>query len=87
MIDLGTLPGGTGALAYGINNRGQVVGWGDTAAGELHGILWQRGVAIDLGKLPGSRYSIATAINDRGDIVGVSESATHAPAAIRWTRR
>ena len=72
MIELETLPGGTGALAAEINDRGQIVGWGDTASGELHGILWQEGVALDLGLLPGATYSIATSINERGDIVGVS---------------
>ena len=78
---------GSGVWPAAINNRGQVVGWGDTPAGETHGILWQDGIAVDLGKLPGSKYSYATGINERGDIVGVSESATVSPASVRWIHR
>lgn len=33
-IDLGTLPGGSISGAYGINNRGQVVGYSDTPGGQ-----------------------------------------------------
>jgi probable HAF family extracellular repeat protein len=45
MGDLGTLPGepsGTYSAANGINNRGQVVGWGATASGEDHALLWSK---------------------------------------------
>jgi probable HAF family extracellular repeat protein len=74
IIKLPRLPGGGWALAFAINNRGQVVGWGE-AGGAYHGILWQDGVAIDLGTLPGGSESLATDINERGDIFGSSTDA------------
>ena len=42
MTDLGTLPGAFQSSAVGINNRGQVVGNADTAAGETHAVLWTK---------------------------------------------
>src|SRR5262245_7845948 len=42
MQDLGTL-GGSSSFAYGINARGQVVGFSYTAAGAIHGFLWEAG--------------------------------------------
>ena len=50
LSDLGPLePGGSG-VARNLNNRGQVVGEGETAAtGTTHGVIWQNGTVIDLG--------------------------------------
>ena len=42
IVDLGTL-GGSRSSAYGINNRGQVVGVAETADGDLHAFLWNSG--------------------------------------------
>ena len=42
ITDLGTLPGGDLSLAYGINNRGQVVGQSATFAGYNHAVLWSK---------------------------------------------
>ena len=43
-----------GILASAINEpRGQVVGISNTAAGEGHAFLWQKGVMTDLGTLGG----------------------------------
>lgn len=53
MTDLGTL-GGDWAVAFGINDRGQVVGGSFTADGGLHGFLWQDGAIADLGALGGT---------------------------------
>jgi probable HAF family extracellular repeat protein len=61
MTDLGTLPGGHGTQAFGINNKGQVVG--STTVGtqsEVHAVLWDSGIPIDLG------LGIAQDINDAG---------------------
>jgi probable HAF family extracellular repeat protein len=41
MVDLGTLPGGNFSAAHAINDRGQVVGYSDTAL-EEHAVLWSR---------------------------------------------
>ena len=50
ITDLGTLPGATCPLpsstffcsqALGINDRGQIVGFSFTAAGDVHAVLWQ----------------------------------------------
>ena len=45
--DLGTL-GGNWAIAFGINERGQIVGGSFTADGGVHGFLWQDGTMMDL---------------------------------------
>ena len=50
MVDLGTLDGTggyewPGTVAWGINNRGQVVGWSRTEPGWIHAFLWE-GAAV-----------------------------------------
>src|SRR5204863_2721197 len=75
MVDLGTLPGGTGGQANGINALGLLVGFGDTSAGAQHAFLYRNGTMTDLNTLisPSSGWvlSIAVDINDLGSIVGV----------------
>ncbi|HET9301907.1 MAG TPA: hypothetical protein VFO20_03945, partial [Propionibacteriaceae bacterium] len=71
IVDLGTLPGSTYSVAADINDRGQIVGMADLAAGGSHAVLWQDGSLIDLGTLGGT-LSWANAINRQGQIVGVS---------------
>ena len=76
---IGTL-GGSSSRASGINNRGQVAGWSNTATTPYqlnHAFLWpdENGEMIDLGVLPNipyGTYSVAEAINGQGLVVGMS---------------
>jgi probable HAF family extracellular repeat protein len=71
VTDLGTL-GGTNCLAYGIDNREQIVGAAQTRTGSYHAFLFQGGRMMDLGTMGGSN-SWAFGINGHGWIVGTSE--------------
>jgi probable HAF family extracellular repeat protein len=83
MTDLGTLPGRSDSNAFGINNRGQVVGESDTGTSPYlpNAFLFEHGVMTDLGTLPGDNFSEAVGINESGQIAG--NSTLH---AILWTR-
>ena len=80
MIDLGTFPGGIQAVAYAINDVGQVVGASDgaiviskkTTEHFSHAFLYANGKMLDLGVPSGATYSQATAINGNGQIVGAA---------------
>ncbi|HVI11016.1 MAG TPA: hypothetical protein VND65_22210, partial [Candidatus Binatia bacterium] len=62
---------GTGGIAQGINNQGEIVGTVGSADGTTqYGALWQNGVLTDLGTLPGDIAAIATGINSQGQVVG-----------------
>jgi probable HAF family extracellular repeat protein len=63
MTPLPTL-GGAESSASDINAAGQIVGGAQTASGEWHAVVWQKGTVTDLG--PG----VATAINNAGVVVG-----------------
>ena len=73
MSDLGVLPQGTGSIARGINDKGQVVGQ-CTINNYSHAFLWERGKMRDLGTL-GGLMSSALAINNKGEVVGYSAPA------------
>lgn len=76
--------GGPNGFATGVNNRGQVVGWAETAVHDptcnapqvlqFRAALWEptRGTMRELRPLPGDSTSAATAINARGQVVGIS---------------
>src|SRR5437588_11229439 len=90
-VDLGTLPGGTGSGAMGLNPAGQIVGY-STVSGAVGGkaVLWDRsGPAsfriTDLGTLPGGEASFADAVNAAGRVEGRS-AVTGATQAAVWTR-
>lgn len=77
ITNLGMLPGGTNAVAWGINNSGQISGWSDATgtvdglAIEDHAFRYETGVMTDLGTLGGKR-SRGLGINAAGDVVGLS---------------
>src|SRR5205809_4225907 len=71
VIDLGTLGGTFYSQAFGLNNKGSVVGLaellGDTdfATGfpPVHAFLWRKGLMTDLGSF-GGRVSQAISVNE-----------------------
>ncbi|MBT8224731.1 MAG: hypothetical protein HKP61_02815 [Dactylosporangium sp.] len=79
--DLGKF--GEDANVTGMNNRGQVVGYGLTPAGEWHAFVWSeatgmRDIAPDLG------WARAYDINDRGQIVGQCGDEVTTAKACLW---
>jgi probable HAF family extracellular repeat protein len=87
MTDLGTL-GGSYSAAWGINNRGQVVGFSNNTASccDIHAFLWEDGQMTDLGTLPGGDWSAASGINSRGQVAGSSNTASWARHAVLWSK-
>jgi probable HAF family extracellular repeat protein len=73
IIDLGTLPGASGAVANDINARVQVTGHG-FASIDGRAVIWHDGHAHDLNELlpPDSGWTLRSAegINEAGPIVG-----------------
>ena len=65
IVDLGTL-GGTWAVAMDINNRGEVVGFSETASGGGSAFIWTRQNGMTA--LPGLGTPVA--INNHGQVVG-----------------
>ena len=68
--------GGTGALAMGINDHGEMVGGAATPSGVWNAALWLNGSVQPLGSLLGpdeTYYRIAQDINNDSVIVGHSQ--------------
>jgi probable HAF family extracellular repeat protein len=84
LTDLGSLPGGSEAWAFDLNDGGQVAStaYYDQARRLYHAALWEDGVSKDLGHLGvGALHSFATAINAFGHVVGGS------PQELGFSRR
>lgn len=81
MKDLGTLPGGKESHGVGINDAGEVTGYGSTPRnGPLHGFFYSQGKITDLGTL-GGPSSLAHGLNNNGLIVGESDLPKANPRA------
>lgn len=71
---LGTL-GGDNSYGYGINDRGDVVGWAQLGNGKKHAFIERSGAVMrDLGTLGGTQ-SEARSINQSRQVVGCSKTA------------
>jgi probable HAF family extracellular repeat protein len=89
--DLGTLGGrsqgrfGTDAVAYAINERGQIVGTALPPTPPLHGFIWEDGRMRDLGTLGGDdEATLAYGINEATQVVGESPTTQGRVHAFLW---
>lgn len=79
--------GGQGSIAWGINDKGDIVGESLLADGTtVRATHWwgSANTARDLGVAAGAVHSTAYAINDRGSVVGYSEFDTGRRTATMW---
>ena len=84
LVALPTL-GGTGAIAFGVNTAGDVVGVSQTRGDrEARAVIWTSDELVDLGVLPGGSYSIGFAINDDMNVAGVADTTKGDEHAFLW---
>jgi probable HAF family extracellular repeat protein len=90
---LAKLDGDTVAFAFGINNKGQIVGASGVCPNLTpppypspgHAVLWNHdGTVTNLGALA-SGAAVASAINEHGDVSGTSPDSGGLPQAFLWT--
>jgi uncharacterized membrane protein len=62
-------PGSTQALAYGINDSNEVVGWYYDSASVVHGFSFSKGTYTKIDP-PGSTFTNAWGVNSAGEVVG-----------------
>ncbi|BCM92845.1 hypothetical protein IAD21_04729 [Abditibacteriota bacterium] len=75
LTDLGALSGFSNSRAYGLNNKGQVVGQVAKLEPQLeaHAVLWDGNKVEGITVPEGLKYSASHGINDAGQIVGGAE--------------
>lgn len=86
MRSLGTL-GGLGAIAFDINESGQIVGGGALEMDADFAWVWTKGHGIHLPTLDGEAQNLAFGINDAGTIVGQNLTLGGQLHAVQWTRQ
>ena len=69
---VGTDPDG---FAFGINDRGQAVGYSGNCFFATHAVVWKNGTVVVLQDLGGTKSNIAFVISNRGQIAGKVRSA------------
>src|ERR1700683_3042835 len=84
--NLGVLPGGTWSAAYGINAKGEVVGYSDTSlGGQFLGFIWTPSTGLTPLNTLGGLDSWAMAINDGGEVAGASDTLNGSMHAVAWS--
>ncbi|MDB5885646.1 MAG: hypothetical protein JWR74_1817 [Polaromonas sp.] len=82
--ELALPPGGTGGVAYAINELGEAAGYASGTAG-VQAVWWTRQGAVRLLQSAGNQTARALDLNDRGDVVGVSGDAVR--TAVVWPQK
>jgi len=80
---LPTIGTDTDGVAFGINNKGQAVGYSGTCTSANFAVLWENGTATPLADL-GTPGAIAYAINGHGQIVGQAVNSEGSALAAIW---
>ncbi len=80
---LPTINGNPDGVAFGINNRGQAVGYSGTCTSASYAVMWENGAATQLKDL-GTPGGIAFAINSHNQIVGQAVNSDGTALATIW---
>ncbi|MES2460071.1 MAG: hypothetical protein V4671_05765 [Armatimonadota bacterium] len=86
LTDLGAISGFPNSRAYGINNKGQVVGQVAKLEPKIdaHAVLWEDGKVRDITGPKGLLYTVANSINDLGQAAGGSEIKNYGSVGINF---
>jgi probable HAF family extracellular repeat protein len=82
-IALPTINGDPDGVAFGINNRGQAVGYSGTCTAANYAVVWENGTATKLRDL-GDPGGIAYAINSHNQVVGQAVNSDGTALAALW---
>lgn len=84
-VELGTM-GGTGSIAYGVNDNGEAVGVADLEGGALRAFFHDGSKMIELPTLPGGGDCRAFGLSNKGQVVGVAANKEGRDRAVLWER-